>query len=156
MKDIDSRQRIDGELLERWRLDAVKPSLLVQEDDLLLQARGLSNTAALVPPGLGETIASAPLMVIRTDRNKLSPKYLWWFLNHPKTQARLTQSATGTTVRLISKSQMEDLELPLPSLEKQQRIAAVAKLAEREQEILEDLRNKRRTYTWEVLMRMTR
>ncbi|MEO5365455.1 MAG: restriction endonuclease subunit S [Magnetococcus sp. WYHC-3] len=156
MRDIDARHRIDEAALERWSLDAVKPSLLVREGDLLLQSRGYSNTAALVPPGLDKVIASAPLMVIRADQKKLLPEYLRWFLNHPQTQVRMTQNATGTSVRLISKAQLEDLELPLPPLKKQRRIAAVAELAEREQAILDAITSMRKAYLEEVLMRRAR
>jgi hypothetical protein len=156
MRDINQHNRIVCEKPARWEAKNMKPSLLLEEGDVLLQARGFKNTAALVPGGLGIAIASAPLMILRLDCSKVLPEYIWWFLNHPQTQARLLQGTTGAQVRLISKSVLEQLDVVLPTLLRQKKIAKVAALAEREQELMEIIRKKRKSYAAEVLMQMTR
>ena len=156
MKDITPFGGVDPSDLVRWRADNLKPSMLLEANDVVFQSRGLSNTAAIVPAGLTQVIASAPLIVIRTDPVRLDPVYLWWFLNHADTRKRLSQQATGVTVRLISIVQLADLEMPLPPMDRQKKIAAVARLAEQERELLEVLREKRTAYLERTLMKAAR
>lgn len=70
-------------------------------------------------------VVSTKLMVIRTKSDNLHPKFLYYFLTSPTTVAWLqvlAESRSGTFPQ-ITFDQVANLELPLPPLEYQRRIA---------------------------------
>jgi hypothetical protein len=97
---------------------------LLNPGDVLIQARGHRNPAAVVR--LGAPAISAPgLHVLRPHTDRLTSSYLVWCLNHPKTQAAIASVAQGTHAPFISKQALSSLLIPVPPLAVQQRIAEV-------------------------------
>jgi len=80
-------------------------------------------------------IAAAPLMLLRVSDDRVIPAYVRWFINHPKTQASLSNLAAGTYVQTVGKAGLEGLEIPVPPLERQRQIAELADLAAQEQKL---------------------
>jgi restriction endonuclease S subunit len=77
------------------------------------------------------------------------PEYLSWFLNNPNTQISLKAQAMGTSIPSISKSVLEQLEIPIPSIERQKSVVSISKLLIQEKAIqvkLETLRDKKIQY----------
>ena len=65
--------------------------------------------------------------------------------NNPSTLALLKGQATGTSMASISKAVLEELEIPIPSLEKQKAIVQLTKLRDTEKKLkqrIEALREK--------------
>ena len=80
------------------------------------------------------------------------PEYLNWYISQRDAQIFLTSRAKGTVQKMISKQSIEDLEVVLPSLEKQKAIIELASLSAREQALLHTLADKREQYISTVLM----
>ena len=57
-------------------------------------------------------------------------------------------------VKMVSKQGLEDLEVSLPSLEQQNKIADFFSLSVREQRLLEDIKNRKAIYAQGILMQM--
>lgn len=92
--------------------------------DVLLQSRGQSYRAGLVPPHAGAMIATASVLII-SPSPAVRPGYLVHFLNDPATQAELRTRATGATIANLKKSAVEQLPVLVPSLEDQEKIVAL-------------------------------
>jgi len=122
--------------------------------DVILANRGTRMTAALVPEGL-EAIVSNQLFLIRLRNNRVLPRYVHWFLNLDRTQAVLRANARGSYVPTLSISVVGELEMPLPTLDQQKRIVAVAQLASREQFLLARIAELRRQFTDATLFQNT-
>jgi restriction endonuclease S subunit len=152
MKDINDYSCIEFEDLYRVQVEDLSQKHLLQPHDILFRSRGVTNTAALVPEVLGKTIAAAPLTVIRVKSVKVEPAYLVWYLNHPQGQARLSSLAQGTSLAMVNKADLADLVVELPALGTQKEIAALAALGQQEQQLLEELRQKRKVYMDGLLM----
>jgi restriction endonuclease S subunit len=88
-------------------------------------------------------VASTSFFVIRITDDTLLPKYAAWFLNHPDTQEFLKGKAKGTSMPSIKKADLEELEIPVPSLEKQQLIIQLGALSRREAELRHEILSKR-------------
>ena len=58
-------------------------------------------------------------------------------------------------VKMVSKQGLENLEINLPSLERQAKIAEFFSLSVREQQLLEAIKNHKAIYTQGILMQMT-
>ena len=92
--------------------------------EVLLQSRGQSYRAGVVPPHDGPMIPTASVLVI-TPSAAVRPGYLAHYLNDPTTQADLRARATGATIANLKKSELEQVEVLVPSLEDQEKIVAL-------------------------------
>ncbi len=131
-----------------------KPGQLARQGDIIFRSRGQTNTAALLEENAENTIVAAPLFRIRSDTKKIVPEFLLWWINQPSSQAYLSSRSKGTMVKMVSKQGLEDLEVNLPSLEQQNKIAQFFRLSMREQNILEEIKNRKATCTQGILMQM--
>ena len=134
MKNIDEADALClVDTAPRVNLPNLNDRQCIRKGDLLLRARGQFHTTAEVTADMGRTIVAAPLMLIRVTSADLLPAYLRWFINQPQTQSTLTSLAAGTHVRSINKVVLENLQIPVPTIDKQRMITEIAQLGEREQ-----------------------
>lgn len=112
----------------------IKPSLLsrdairaprLRQFDILITNR--SNPRVILLNEDSETrgkdkepnVASGPLMIVRLKEQGgwsfRRAQYLAWWLGHMKTQKLLRSMMKGTTVKVLAKGDLEDLEVSLPA-----------------------------------------
>src|SRR5258708_1851656 len=115
------------------------PPEVLRAGELVLQTRGLSYRAAVVPHDGPPMVAAGSLFILRPHPDRISPEYLVFFLNLPATQAVLRQSATGSTIPNLRRSAVEEVQVPLPSLSDQQQLVALGGLVRRQADIEERL-----------------
>lgn len=151
MKDIDDASLLHAENAVRVDLADVKEHHLIRPGDLVFRSRGRTNSVALVSADIGPAILAAPMLLIRPDA--VLPAYLRWYINLPSIQAALSAQAEGTSVRMISKAALEELEVPLPSRRRQQLIVEMSELATAEHELLERIALERKRLADGVLLR---
>lgn len=136
LRDISSDGLVDPERLTRVQLEDLADRYFVRAGDVVFRSRGERNTASALDERLREpALAVLPLMVLRPNRNVVTPAYLAWAINQPPAQRHFDIAARGTNIRMIPRSSLDDLELDVPDIETQERIVAVDALAEREQEL---------------------
>ena len=153
MKDLMDDNIVSCDDLVKIDLDAVKEHHFAQRGDLVFRSRGHVTTSAVLLEDPGKAIVAAPLLRIRvTKPEKVLPEYLNWYISQRDAQIFLTSRAKGTVQKMISKQAIEDLEVALPSLEKQKNIVELATLSAREQTLLHTLADKREQYISTVLM----
>lgn len=151
MKDIDDANLLHPENALKVSLPEGKGRHLLQVGDLVFRSRGRSNSVALVAANMGATVLAAPMLLIRP--HGVLPAYLHWYINTPSTQAALAAMSEGTSVRMISKDAIQDLDVPLPSMARQRQIVAIAGLAQQEQALLAAIAAQRKRITEGLLLR---
>jgi len=157
MKDLKGDNTVDCDGLVKTDFDTVKEHHLVQIGDLVLRSRGNVTTTAILLKYPGKAVVAAPLLRIRIKKpEKILPEYLNWYISQRDAQIFLTSRAKGTVQKMISKQVIEDLEIVLPSLEKQKNIIELVKLSAREQTLLHMISDKRRRYISTVLMQFAK
>lgn len=156
MKNIDMEDRLQTNEIARVEIDGLRALQQLREGDLIFRSRGMFHTAALVNKNLGYAVAAAPLMIIRTTSTSVLPEYLQWFINHPATQARLATLAAGTHVRTVNKTAIEEIEVPVPALEKQRRIAELAELGRSERALATRIAEQKARVLEEILSQIAR
>jgi len=135
--DLAGALRIHGSALhERHRL---------RSSDILLQSRGVTNRA-VVFEGTVRAIAALGLLVVRPIAEVIRPAFLYWFLNHPKTQARLQNLSRGSTVAFIAKTDVEEFPIPTPPLELQEQVISVDRIRRHEKQLTAELDRLRGEY----------
>lgn len=154
MKDLTDQNRVDCSSLARIDMEMPKPHHLVKPNDLIFRSRGLSSTSAILEDDPGVAVIAAPLIRIRVSDKKVLPTYLNWFISQTPAQAFLASHARGTTQRMIGKEALEELEISLPSLERQVIIARIAALAADERRIMKRIADKQNQYISARLIRL--
>ncbi|HMN04313.1 MAG TPA: restriction endonuclease subunit S [Flavobacteriales bacterium] len=98
----------------------------IRRDDVLFATvRPTLRRVALVPEKLDGQIASTGYCVLRSDRSKVDPRYLYSFLLTDGFIARMAGLERGAGYPAVRESDVFGSELPLPPLAEQQRIAQV-------------------------------
>lgn len=153
MKDLLGDNTVNCAGLTKVDMKTIKKHHFAQEYDLVFRSRGHVTTAAVLLKDPGKAIIAAPLLRIRITRiDKILPEYLNWYISQRDAQVFLTSRAKGTVQKMISKQAIEDLEVWLPTLEKQKNIIELALLSARELSLLHLLSEKREQYIGAVLM----
>jgi len=104
--------------------------VLRTEDVLVSTVRPNLNAVAMVPPELSGAIASTGFTVLRADRSRLLPSYLFHWVRSPTFVAGLCAEATGASYPAVSDRTVLRSRIPSPSLAEQQRIADLLDKAE--------------------------
>ena len=103
---------------------AIKAEWKLRAGDVLLSRVGTIGKTDIVRNGAVGAIASDHLFMVRPDQKMLDPHFLLAFFQSAECKAWLEDKSTGTTIRHISKKIIDELPVPLPSLQIQQRVAA--------------------------------
>lgn len=157
MKDLLDDNTVGCDGLIRINMEAMKEHHLAQRGDLIFRSRGSLTTAAVLLKNPGKAVVAAPLLRIRVTRKDLVlPEYLNWYISQRDAQIFLTSRAKGTVQKMISKQAIEELEVALPSLDKQKKIVELATLSAREQTLLHTLAHKREQYISTILMQFAK
>ena len=137
----------NGELRKTARPTIVtyNPKHLLAAGDLLLASKGNNNICIVVPSIEQKCVASPSFLVIRLrDKSAILPEYVAWYLNLSTTQKVLAAQARGTSIMSISKAVLGELEIPIPSIDKQKKYIELSKLQKREQELYKAIAEKRK------------
>lgn len=135
IKDLDVERRA----LVRRMAPQVKRALPVEAGDVLLAARGERPAVIVADPALYGAFPTLDVYLIRPDTAKLDPGYLAAYLSLEHIAMQLRASTTGVLIPRIPKSSLDDLQVPLPPLEHQRTIGALAAAVRQEKRLIERL-----------------
>jgi hypothetical protein len=124
-------------------LPATPKDGFLRAGDVLIQPRGTRFPAALFEPAEHPAVAAAPIYTLRADRSQVLPEFLVAVLMSPATQVIFRQSAIGTYVPQVPRRAIENLQIELPDLPSQIKLADLARLEQREREVMNRLRDAR-------------
>lgn len=129
---------------------------LLKKGDILFAAKGTKNFAACYENEEMPAVASTSFFVIKLNDKNVLPGYLTWFLNHPNTQTLLKGYARGTSIASISKAVLNELEIPIPSIQKQELILRIFKLRNKERNLKQQIENLREIEIQNLLINATK
>ncbi len=97
---------------------------LLKKGDVLMSARGTQIKIAVFGQDEGNYIASSNINIIRCDQDILRGEYLALFLKSKVGMKIISSLTRGATLININYTDLLDIEVPLPSLEKQDEVVA--------------------------------
>lgn len=118
-------------------------SYRVDEGDVLFACRGPHNFAFHITMPLEWVLATNAFYILRPDRNVILPEYLTWWLNLGATQDTLSSLRSISTMPLVPKSALAELEIQLPPMDVQAKILGIWDTAAREYELTLSMAEKR-------------
>ncbi len=119
------RYAVEHEL--RMTLTGSPEKYRVKNGDVLFVSRGVRNCAAVIASVPEKTIASATFYVLRPNTN-IDPAYLAWCLNQQPAQTQIAQIRTGAGTPIVQRHALGDVQIPVPDMQSQHRIAELGAL----------------------------
>lgn len=111
----------------------------LEDGDLIITAKNsIVKSAVYKSKDDSKVILTGNLIAIRLDKNKCDPYYLQAFLNSEDGEAEIKSIQTGTTIKVINPKRLEEMLIPLKSMEEQKEIS---KIYERTVQEIENLKN---------------
>ena len=125
--------------------EKVNPELLLRSGDVLFPNRGTRTTAIAYRSDDDPTIVGAQFFIVRPDTIRLLPEYLAWYLRSEEVARHFDARRKGSYIKIIQRSDLAELEIPVPSLETQNRIVEINKLSLQERELLTRIQTRRQS-----------
>lgn len=124
IKDINKGQATRG----NFRISAeaalgVKGSWKLRAGDVLLSKSGTIGKVGIVRNGAVGAVAGSGMYVLRADNNRLDPHFLTAYLDSSECRSWLKDRASGAVISHLTKRIIEEIPVPLPPLQIQQRVA---------------------------------
>jgi hypothetical protein len=92
---------------------------------VLFLSRGHRLFATAITEPLQATVVTGYFYILRLKTDRVQPGYLAWYINQPPFQTVLRTFMKGTQQPLVSRKDIEDLEVEIPSLSVQEAIVAL-------------------------------
>ena len=104
-----------------------------QPGDVIIGTLGDPNLrACIVPQGLERALNKADCILMRIDKTKADAIYVCCLLNNPSTVSMALRLVRGQTRGRISMGRLKELQVPLPPLGLQHRLAAIVESVEQQ------------------------
>ena len=126
---------------------------LLQKGDILFAGKGTKYLCQTFNLDI-QAVPSTTLYMIHPNRERVLPEYLCWFLNLPQTESLVRATQVGSSIPLIHKSSLEELEIPVPDINTQSRALEIVALQQREQQLLASIAEKRALITNQILYKL--
>ena len=115
----------DAQQLTKISLPTSRSASFVKHNDVILLSRGSGAgtfRACIYKGNNSDTLASSSVHIIRINQNYVLPEYLVLYLTSKQGQQELDQIASGTHFQIISRFHLAELQIPIPPIDKQQKL----------------------------------
>lgn len=148
LKSFNENGYYDHSFVEEFVADEeIKEENLLQKGDILVRLRE-PNIAVYIDKDYEDTIISSLVAVIRIKSNNINPLFLTNYLNSSLTKKQLYSQ--GTAVAMLNIKSLDELEIILPTLETQEKVAEIQALSFKEIKLLNQLIEEKQKYTTKI------
>lgn len=152
LKDVSDRGILNLSDLQCISLDKAGPENFLSVGDVLLKAKTNRPVSAVIKEPLPNAIATAHYFIISMKKSEVLPGYLAWYLNQRPAQIYFNRNAGGTRIQVINKQLLSELEVVVPDLNTQEKITKIYELHQREQDLVEAIKEKKHTLILDQLL----
>lgn len=117
--------------------EEISDTYFTQEGDVLIRLRDPIRSLFISKDSTGLLVSSL-VVIVRVDRGQILGEFLSYYLNSNLPQNYFQSKVRGTTIPMIRVSDLKELEIPLPSLEKQKKIISLMQESEKEISLLKE------------------
>ena len=103
---------------------------VVEGDILISRLPDPVGRACIIPAGLGKSITAVDCTIIRLN-DKVLPKFFVAFTSTPDYAMQIKKVLSGTTRLRVSRANLGKIQVPLPSVDKQQQFVTIAEQADK-------------------------
>lgn len=102
----------------------IKTKAYLEKGDVLVGAKG-SSVIGYFDTSDALTLVTSSVLIVRMKSDLLNPKYLAIFLRSRRGQRELERISSGEYIMGISKTNLEDLVLPVPDISFQEKVISI-------------------------------
>lgn len=139
LRDIEAGDRINWDKLDQINFEDNPQSYILKHRDVLFPLKGGKLKAILVEQPPMQVIAAGHWAIITPKSELIDSEYLVWYLNHPHTVQQMEKLLRGSNIQFISMGDLRNFSIHVPSLERQKQIVTVARLRQRERDLVTQL-----------------
>ncbi len=139
IQDIDDRGFIDIRKVIRItdELHYEFRRTILNTNDLIISIVGTLGKIFVMPKELNGANITRAFAVIGADPKRIDTRFIYQYLNSSMIQEWLLNTATGNAQKVLNIAALKELQIPLPTIEEQRRIAEVLFIADQEIETLQ-------------------
>tara|TARA_R110000744_G_scaffold36132_4_gene83571 strand:+ start:76 stop:636 length:561 start_codon:yes stop_codon:yes gene_type:complete len=137
--DFDQNHHWKENLLPQLGLDYKLEKHFLSIGDVLFASKGHNRFAVVYDGVYSPAVASTTFLKIIADKSKVLPHYIVWYLNHPVTKKIISGMVRGSGIPSISKSALSEMEIIVPSLEKQSIVVKANELQHSEEILINEI-----------------
>lgn len=127
-KDFDDLGELNATAFSYIDENQCKDTDLLQHGDVLFAAKGSRNYAVTWNDQLPKAVASSTFFVMRMLDKNVLPEYLAWYLMSAHAARHFEKNIKQATVRSVSKSDFENLQIKVPAVSRQEAIIKLHKI----------------------------
>jgi len=149
LKSIKNNGKIEREYLEKFYSNEVlAENYITSKGDIILRISE-PNTAVFINEDLEGILVPSQFCLIKVDEKKINPEFLAWYLNSEYVKKEIQKSLIGSAIGIIKTIFLNELEVKIISMEKQEKIIKITELKEKEEELLNKLiEEKQKMYSY--------
>jgi restriction endonuclease S subunit len=114
----------------------IETKAIIQANDVIVSSRG-NLKAALAGDDLAGAVSSASTFILRPKNKDILPEYVVSFLNSNDGQGLLKRASSSALITSLSIGDLQEIQIPVPDLDKQRLFSEMYKNKIRQQELLE-------------------
>ena len=133
--------------------ERIKPVYLTKVRDIVVRLT-YPFTAVLIDEAHENMIIPSHFVVIRPDKERLLPEYLYWLLNTEKVKQELQQNINSTTIGTVKPMSYAELDIEQITLQEQAQIGEIYMLAKKELYLLDQIMGQKELYYKEAINRI--
>ena len=91
-------------------------------------------------------VVSSNFVIIRAEKQEILPEYLVWLLNTSQIKRDIYENSSSNMLSAIKAKYFSELDIVLPPIHEQQKLAMMNELAKKESRLLRKLSHEKRRY----------
>lgn len=146
LRSINPRGYVDLDQTDVFdATEYLAPEYLSQIGDVIVRLTA-PYTAVLIDEITAGMVISSNFVIIRADRRKILPEYLFWLINTPNVKHAIYENTSSNMLGAIKAKYFSEFEIDLLAISKQQKIAAMNELVMKETMLLRRLADEKERY----------
>ncbi len=137
------------------QIDADDKNVLLEENDVILAAKGFRNFAWKYSAEVGACVASSLFYVIKLNQEVINADYFTMAINAPRIQHKLKNVGLGATIPAIPKHELLRIKIAVPPMAEQLKAVEIYTLLNQQIRIERAILNKRLLIKKELLNLLT-
>ena len=129
--------------------EQIKEDYQVKKGEILLRLRE-PNFAVYIDKEYENLIYPSLMVRVKIQDTRFDPHFIAHYLNSNTVKKALSTELSGTTIPMIKVADVNEIQIPLISIDKQKKIVEYLKLAHQESELLQNLINEKQKYSKEI------
>lgn len=121
-KNLTENGVLDTDNITKIQLGEAQQKQFLENNQIIFKAKSAKPLAAIIKDSRINMIVSHHFLVITIETEIVLPEFVCWYINQPPAQEHFSRNATGSTVSMINKRVLGELEIPSIDIKSQERI----------------------------------